>query len=175
MAIAIFFASDGYGGVNKLYACVRLKLIQCMPLTGLEKRKSTVVTIVQRKTKSKPKVVPQLKKPRRRKEASATAFLEFGEAMDISQAADLRVRLLAMLEKCAPVVLDASAVRYVDTAAMQILAAFMREARADKIKVTWQQPSDSMCGSARLLGLSELLNLPLHAGIDSEVTMGMEA
>lgn len=95
--------------------------------------------------------------------------------MDISQAADLRDRLLALLEKRDPVVLNASAVQHIDTAAMQILAAFMCQARTDKIKVTWKQPSDSMCDSARLLGLSELLDLPPHAGIDSEVTMGTEA
>jgi phospholipid transport system transporter-binding protein len=68
---------------------------------------------------------------------------------------DLRARLVA----ARPVTLDVSAVARVDTAALQLLTAFVRGARARGITFAWHRPSEAFTRSADRLGLSQELGL----------------
>ncbi|WP_266172195.1 STAS domain-containing protein [Dyella subtropica] len=56
--------------------------------------------------------------------------------------------------------LDASAVERIDTAALQLLAVFCREAGAKGHTVTWLGASTVLRDAAALLGLTQTLELP---------------
>lgn len=87
------------------------------------------------------------------------------ESMDISMVANFRSQFIQALESGQPVVLDASQVERADTAALQLLSAFFHDANAQQQSVEWKSPSEILCRSADLLGLSQLLGL--EAGLDS--------
>lgn len=91
--------------------------------------------------------------------AAAETCVACGEALDISQAAELHARLMDALAGRRAVTLDASAVEQADTAGFQVLCAFVRDARAENIAVTWRQPSELFCRTANLMGLNEFLGL----------------
>ena len=56
--------------------------------------------------------------------------------------------------------LDGAGVERVDTAALQLLAAFHREAGVRGHEIRWAGASDALREAAGLLGLAGLLNLP---------------
>lgn len=85
--------------------------------------------------------------------------IELSEVMDISATAELRSQLLAALESKKSVILDASQVERADTAALQVLSAFVQDANSQQQTVQWKKPSEALSRSAALLGLSALLNL----------------
>jgi ABC-type transporter Mla MlaB component len=58
------------------------------------------------------------------------------------------------------VVLDATDVRGMDTAAMQLLNAFIREAQARRIAVEWREAKGALTRDAKTLGLTGRLQLP---------------
>lgn len=58
------------------------------------------------------------------------------------------------------VVLKAKEIEKIDTAAMQLLLTFVRQAEAQSLAVEWAFPSHLLQEQAELLGLSEALNLP---------------
>lgn len=82
------------------------------------------------------------------------------ESLDISAAADLHLTLKKALASGAPVCLQAHRVERADTAALQVLVAFMRAARNRKITVSWSEPSVALRRSAELLGLTQALEMP---------------
>lgn len=86
--------------------------------------------------------------------------IECNESLDISMAADLHRTLKKALESGAPVSLQAHQVERADTAALQLLAAFIREARSRGITVSWNEPSAVLRRSAHLLGLAQALEMP---------------
>jgi phospholipid transport system transporter-binding protein len=56
--------------------------------------------------------------------------------------------------------LDGRAVERVDTAALQLLTLFRREATARGCAVSWLGASDVLCEAAGVLGLARALDLP---------------
>ncbi|MGE7136096.1 STAS domain-containing protein [Luteibacter sp. NPDC031894] len=84
----------------------------------------------------------------------------------IAAAPALRDTLLAVLAAGGPVELDGTAVAQVDTAALQVLAAFSRDARAAGLPVAWTGVSDSLRRGVSVLGLDALIELPAHAGVN---------
>ena len=82
------------------------------------------------------------------------------ESMDISGAASLQARLSNALESASSVTLHADKVERSDTAALQVLVAFIRALRARGISISWKEPSVSLRGSAQLLGLAQELEMP---------------
>jgi ABC-type transporter Mla MlaB component len=76
----------------------------------------------------------------------------------IAQAGAIRKRLARVLGKPAPVTLDLSDVRRIDTAGLQVLAAFIRERRAAGRGVECQGASESFLITADLLGLGALFS-----------------
>ncbi|KPJ96323.1 MAG: hypothetical protein AMJ53_01005 [Gammaproteobacteria bacterium SG8_11] len=91
--------------------------------------------------------------------ASAHTTLVFDGALDIAGAAQLRERLLQVLTSRQPVVIDATSVERVDTAALQVLTAFFKDAGAQNLDVQWKTPAQSLKTAARLLGLQDSLQL----------------
>ena len=82
------------------------------------------------------------------------------DSLDIAGAAALRQQLIQALERGkSPVVFDASNVERADTAALQLLAAFFKDAGAADIQAQWKDPSAALCEAAALLGLREVLSL----------------
>ncbi|QWT22548.1 STAS domain-containing protein [Bacillus sp. NP157] len=78
----------------------------------------------------------------------------------------LRDTLLAALNAGNAVQLDGAAVAQVDTAALQVLAAFCRDARAASLPVAWTGASDSLRRGVTVLGLNALIELPAQAGVN---------
>jgi anti-anti-sigma regulatory factor len=76
----------------------------------------------------------------------------------IAQAGAIKKRLARVLGKPAPVTLDLSDVRRIDTAGLQVLAAFIRERRAAGRGVQCQGASESFLITANLLGLGALFS-----------------
>jgi ABC-type transporter Mla MlaB component len=75
----------------------------------------------------------------------------------IAQASAVKARLARLLGHPASVTLDAGSVERIDTACLQLLAAFFRDRRAAERPVAWSKASAELLESARLLGLSAVL------------------
>ena len=82
------------------------------------------------------------------------------EVLVISGASALQDSLREAAENGGAVVLDGSGIAQVDTAALQILSAFVRDAGSLGFTVEWKAASEAMRLSAGLLGLTEALSLP---------------
>ncbi|MCF6339032.1 MAG: STAS domain-containing protein [Gammaproteobacteria bacterium] len=87
--------------------------------------------------------------------------IECDEVLDISSVAEFHARCLEALGTKQNLMLNASQVDRADTAALQVLGAFIQDANTRKQIVQWEAPSESLCQSAALLGLSEMLCLPI--------------
>lgn len=97
---------------------------------------------------------------------SARSTIALDADLRIGAASALRDTLLAALGAGAPVDLDGSGVGQVDTAGLQVLAAFSRDARAAGLAVGWTSASDSLRRGVAVLGLNELIELPAPAGVN---------
>ncbi|WP_235499620.1 STAS domain-containing protein [Frateuria sp. Soil773] len=90
-----------------------------------------------------------------------------GQAIQVALPADcrlaaqgaLRAELLGALDAPATV-LDGREVARVDTAALQLLTLFRREALARGGAVSWLGASGTLCEAAGVLGLAHALDLP---------------
>lgn len=79
----------------------------------------------------------------------------------IAEVGELHAQLLGALES-SQIVLDGGTVDRVDTAALQLLVAFQREAKQRERQVQWAQVSAPLHDAASQLGLTEALALPAH-------------
>lgn len=86
--------------------------------------------------------------------------IELDVELRISGASALRRRLDRSLGGSGAIELLGEGVRQADTAGLQLLLAFIREARARGRSVAWKGVSTSLRESAQRLGLVELLGLP---------------
>jgi ABC-type transporter Mla MlaB component len=75
----------------------------------------------------------------------------------LSDADGLKLTLARLLRNVKPVTLDARAVQRIDTASMQLLAAFALERAARELAVAVGAASAEFLQAARLLGLEALL------------------
>jgi ABC-type transporter Mla MlaB component len=75
----------------------------------------------------------------------------------------LRQALLGLIDEPAPVTLDVRAVERVDTAAMQVLCAFVRDRSAAGRAVSWLGAPEPLIEAIGLLGMSQTLGLPAAA------------
>lgn len=82
----------------------------------------------------------------------------------VKDAAALKQSLCAVLDSEAAVTLDVSAVERIDTAAIQVLCAFVRQRIADARIVIWLGVPAALREAAGLLGVRELLMLPVEPG-----------
>lgn len=79
--------------------------------------------------------------------------------LGIDSASDLHRELVSHVEDAAPVVLDASDVARIHTAALQLFCLFCRDRRSGGRETHWQSPSIALKSAAALLGVSTLMNL----------------
>ncbi|HEV7715653.1 MAG TPA: STAS domain-containing protein, partial [Steroidobacteraceae bacterium] len=112
----------------------------------------------QRTVLSAQRAAPTGKPKSKTASASATVTVLAPLAADctIAQAGTLKSRLTRALTKLACVTLDLAAVRRVDTAGIQVLAAFIRERRAAGRDVDCQGMTEAFRVTAQLLGLGAL-------------------
>jgi anti-anti-sigma regulatory factor len=89
---------------------------------------------------------------------AATAIVLEG-SLDIAGVGQLRERLLQALSAKQNVTVDASHVERVDTAALQVLTAFFKDAVAQDMDIRWQEASQTFKDAAHLLGLHDALHL----------------
>ncbi len=71
----------------------------------------------------------------------------------------LKKSLCALSAQAGTVMLDAGAVERIDTATLQLLAAFVRDRRLAGRAVEWHAVSAAMASAARVLGMSSMLSL----------------
>ncbi len=77
----------------------------------------------------------------------------------LAEADSLKEALSGLIDEPRAVTLDASALQRIDTAALQLLAAFVRDRRIGGRAVTWRGAEHALEPAARLLGMSDLLGL----------------
>jgi phospholipid transport system transporter-binding protein len=77
----------------------------------------------------------------------------------IRDAAQLLGQLMLRVEHSAPVYIDAAKVERIDTAALQLLVAFLNDRKSQQRAVVWLDCSEAMMRAARALGLAVALSL----------------
>jgi phospholipid transport system transporter-binding protein len=82
----------------------------------------------------------------------------------VAEADTLKSELARRLDEPEPVTLDVSALQRIDTAGLQLLAAFVRDRRTAGRAVAWRGRASALDSAAGLLGLSDMLELPREAG-----------
>ena len=100
---------------------------------------------------------------RTRNRGAADAALSLPEECTLADAATLKVRLAALLATENPVTLDVSGVRRIDTASLQLLAAFTRDRRASRLAVDVRGESPAFGEAVRLTGLGRLFDVAPRA------------
>jgi anti-anti-sigma regulatory factor len=88
-----------------------------------------------------------------------TIAIACGEALGIADVADVYATLLSALAEGSSVDLDISKLERIDAAALQMLYAFSKELATQGSSLTWTMPSEAFSRSAKLLGMTELVNL----------------
>jgi len=78
----------------------------------------------------------------------------------IAESAALKASLLEVMHEPAQVTLDIAAVRRIDTAGIQVIAAFVRERESLGLQVEWRGTAQVFTSAARLLGVASVLRLP---------------
>jgi ABC-type transporter Mla MlaB component len=94
--------------------------------------------------------------------ADAATFSLQAECL-VADAVTLQGALTSLVAEPEIVTLDMSAVRRIDTAALQVVAAFIRERKQNGREVRWHGTAPALAAAARLLGLASLLQLPAAA------------
>jgi ABC-type transporter Mla MlaB component len=92
-------------------------------------------------------------------DSPAAPTIVLASACTVKDAAALKSALCDALDDERAVALDAGAVERIDTAALQLVCAFVRDRKAQSKAVYWKSVSDAMREAARLLGAAELLCL----------------
>ncbi len=95
--------------------------------------------------------------------AVARQYVFAPEAL-ISDAAQLKSALTPLVSAGAVVMLDVSALQRIDSAALQILCAFLRERRSQGRGTEWRGVPAALRQAAGLLGLAAALGLPPQEG-----------
>lgn len=96
----------------------------------------------------------------RTKAAPRPATVKLDAECTLIQASGLHSRLSGVLSRPAAVILDASETRRIDTANLQLLAAFVRDRRNNGLVTSWKGVPAALADAARITGLQMLLDLP---------------
>jgi anti-anti-sigma regulatory factor len=87
------------------------------------------------------------------------AHMTLASVLDAAHGDELRASLNELIENPQPVTLDAGEVERVDTAGLQVLAAFVTTRRSQGRAIEWQKISPELRRATELLGLSALMEL----------------
>jgi ABC-type transporter Mla MlaB component len=88
-----------------------------------------------------------------------TTVISCGKVLGISTANELYILLKQSLESGLTIELDASCVERVDTAALQLLCAFVCDSASSGNRIRWHRPAQILVTSAKLLEIHNLLAL----------------
>jgi ABC-type transporter Mla MlaB component len=77
----------------------------------------------------------------------------------VAGASTLKQSLARLLDEPQPITLDITALQRIDTAGLQVLAAFVRERAGRGRAVQWRGTAPALTSAAQLLGLTSLLGL----------------
>lgn len=91
--------------------------------------------------------------------ATSTSVVSLDTTLNIQRVGPLTEHLKQVLEKNQKVVLDGTHVKTLDTAGLQLLAAFIQHADKTDVQVEWKNPSPTLYEAASLFGLSRHLQL----------------
>ena len=78
----------------------------------------------------------------------------------VAESTALKSGLLEILREPTPVTLDIASVQRIDTAGIQLIAAFVRERDSLGLQVEWRGAAPAFTSAARLLGVASALRLP---------------
>ena len=81
----------------------------------------------------------------------------------VAEAEALKSELVRRLDDSEPVTVDVSALQRIDTAGLQLLAAFVRDRRTAGRQVHWHGRAAALDAAVGLLGLHDMLELPREA------------
>ncbi|MGH1462008.1 MAG: STAS domain-containing protein [Neptuniibacter sp.] len=90
---------------------------------------------------------------------SAKSLLTLPEELSIANAREWKKHLSDLLQKEPPLTINAADLSRVDTAAIQMLAAFVIQTKQSNQEFSWVEPSDMFTLTAQRLGMSQNLNL----------------
>lgn len=93
-------------------------------------------------------------------ESTGSAKVVFEESLTIADVGEVYPTLKGHLDSLNPVTLDASGVEVIDTAGIQLLAAFIKEADEHSIKIEWDGVSEVLKKAADRIALNKELHLP---------------
>ncbi|MCX4187386.1 STAS domain-containing protein [Methylophaga sp. OBS4] len=80
--------------------------------------------------------------------------IDCGESLTIAQVAGMYSRLLTSLAEEQAVSIDISRIERIDTAAVQMLYSFQRDARTQGVVIIWSDPSKVFCDTVDILGMN---------------------
>jgi len=92
-------------------------------------------------------------------QTTASGAFAIAAECTVADASSLKSSLARLLDESS-VTLDISAVQRIDTAGLQVIAAFIRERESHGRQVQWRGHAPAIATAARLLGLGALLKLP---------------
>ncbi|MGH8297082.1 MAG: STAS domain-containing protein [Steroidobacteraceae bacterium] len=92
------------------------------------------------------------------------AALRLAAQCTVAEAESLQSELARRLSEPAPVTVDVNALERIDTAGLQLLAAFVRDRRTAGRAVEWRGRPSALDAAAGLLGLCDMLELAGEAG-----------
>jgi len=115
-----------------------------------------------RTKRAAPKAAPRRKAASTRKTASPIAL---PAECAIASAPQLRSGLLKRLTDARTVQIDASGVQRIDTASLQVLAAFSRDRRAGGLPLEWLGVPPCLTQAASTLDLTDALGLAGHSAV----------
>jgi anti-anti-sigma regulatory factor len=93
-------------------------------------------------------------------QAAAAANIVLQVNCGVRDVVEFRNSLLGIIESETAVIIDATQVERIDTAALQVLAAFVRDRRSRERQVTWLHVNEVLSEAARTLGLVASLGIP---------------
>jgi ABC-type transporter Mla MlaB component len=102
--------------------------------------------------------------PGRRTRGQRHKSLILAAECTVAGAETLKEELAWRLGESSPVTVDVSALQRIDTAGLQLLAAFVRDRRTAGRAVAWRGRAPALQAAAGLLGLYAMLELPREAG-----------
>jgi ABC-type transporter Mla MlaB component len=126
----------------------------------MNKRKKAVSPASKRKTARAKPAAKRVFKPTATPVVSPPTSLTLAAECLVTDAGSLKARLAGLLDEPLPVTLDISGLRRIDTAALQLLVAFIRERAGHGRPVEWLGTAPVLATAAQLLGLTTLLELP---------------
>jgi anti-anti-sigma factor len=91
--------------------------------------------------------------------------INLGKNLDIRHVGTLKNQLLSSLhDEVTHCILEARQIERADSAGLQLIVAFVKEAKSRGVKISWHKPSAEFIKSSTLLGMSRMINLEIESG-----------